>query len=103
MNDKDKPRPIEPTLVGAGPESAVVVVGAVGHREVPEAESVETRRMVFEPGSSAGTVPRLKLDSIAQVDDDWPDEPPSASSPALPPPGGDEELRDLVTALERAA
>jgi hypothetical protein len=46
----DKPRPKAPTLVGIGPAEAVVV-GAVGRLELPSTHSVETQRMIFEPGA----------------------------------------------------
>ncbi len=77
MDDNDKPRPRAPTLAGIAPVGRVVVVGALGHAELPPTHSVETQRMIFEPmsapevGAAAGSGDAL--------DDEWPDEPPPSS------------------------
>jgi len=77
MDDNDKPRPKAPTLAGVAPVGRVVVVGALGHAELPPTHSVETQRMIFEPMSAPDV--GAAADSGDALDDEWPDEPPPSS------------------------
>src|ERR1019366_6869787 len=78
--DQDKPRPKAPTLVGVGPSSAPPVVGAVA-RPSAVGPSEVTRRMIFEPPSDADPRAGSRGGSPeeAGIDDQWPDEPPTAA------------------------
>ena len=80
MADQGKPRPKAPTLVGVGPSSAPPVVGAVA-RPSAVGPSEVTRRMIFEPPSDADPRAGSRVGSPeeAGIDDQWPDEPPTAA------------------------
>jgi hypothetical protein len=80
VDDQDKPRPKAPTLAGVGPSNAPPVVGAVARPSVLRPSDV-TRRMIFEPPSDADpqASPRSVSPEEVAIDNEWPDEPPTAA------------------------
>jgi hypothetical protein len=80
VDDQDKPRPKATTLAGVGPSSAPPVVGAVARPSSLPPSDV-TRRMIFEPPADADPLAgsRSVSPEEAAIDNQWPDEPPTAA------------------------
>jgi hypothetical protein len=80
VDDQDKPRPRALTLAGVGSPSGPPVVGAVARPPAPGASEVTTR-MIFAPPSEAAADAGSGGDpgEDGGIDDQWPDEPPSAA------------------------
>src|SRR5580704_15911578 len=105
----DKPRPKAPTLVGIGSPEAAVVVGAVGRLELPSTHSVETQRMIFEPGAQEAehdvepVSSKAAAEAVAPVPLPTPSPPPASAepppqTPVLPPVAPVSEPFELVRA-----